>query len=49
MFCFVQRAGSTFALIAAFSAGSPKLSHPMGESTFSPFMRWNRTSASPIE
>jgi hypothetical protein len=39
MFPFVETAGATFALIAAFSAGSPKLSQPIGESTFSPRIR----------
>ena len=33
-------------LIAAFSAGSPNASNPIGRNTFSPCIRWNRAIAS---
>jgi len=33
-------------LIAAFSAGSPNESKPIGKKTFSPCIRWNRAMAS---
>ena len=33
-------------LIAAFSAGSPNASKPIGRNTFSPCIRWNRAIAS---
>ncbi len=38
MFAYVQSAGCEFFLIAAFSAGSPKASQPMGCRTLYP--RW---------
>ena len=40
MFWYVQRAGGTRFCIAAFSAGSPNASHPMGWRTLRPRMRW---------
>ncbi len=46
MFAFVQSRGLTLFLIAAFSAGSPNASNPIGRNTFSPCIRWNRASAS---
>jgi len=41
------QAGTLFAM-AAFSAGKPKASQPMGCRTFLPFMRMNRDSTSPM-
>jgi hypothetical protein len=35
----VHFAGATLFAIAAFSAGSPNASQPIGMSTFQPFMR----------
>ena len=46
MFSRVQRAGGVPFFSAAFSAGSPKASQPMGMSTFQPFMRRLRVSMS---
>ena len=46
MFCIVQVAGWTPLLIAAFSAGSPKASKPIGKNTLSPCIRRKRASAS---
>jgi hypothetical protein len=48
MFCRVQRAGGTPFFIAAFSAGRPKASQPIGMSTFMPVMRRCRVSMSLI-
>jgi hypothetical protein len=39
MFCIVQSRGLTRFLIAAFSAGSPNASKPIGRNTFLPCMR----------
>jgi hypothetical protein len=44
----VHLAGGTPLAMAAFSAGRPKASHPMGCSTFFPFMRMKRDSTSPM-
>ena len=44
----VHFAGGTPFAMAAFSAGKPKASQPMGCSTFLPFMRMNRDSTSPM-
>ena len=46
MLRIVHWAGWTPLLMAAFSAGSPKASKPMGKKTLSPFMRWKRAIAS---
>ena len=46
MFCIVQSRGLIFCLIAAFSAGRPKASKPIGRNTFMPCMRWKRAMAS---
>ena len=46
MFFKVHSRGLILFLIAAFSAGRPKASKPIGRKTFSPFMRWKRASAS---
>jgi hypothetical protein len=46
MFRIVQTRGLMLFLIAAFSAGNPKASNPIGRNTFSPCIRWNRASAS---
>ena len=40
MFSRVHIAGATPASIAAFSAGRPKASQPIGCSTFFPSIRW---------
>ena len=40
--------GGTLFAMAAFSAGSPKASQPMGCRTFLPFIRMNRDSTSPM-
>ena len=44
----VHFAGGTPFAIAAFSAGRPKASHPMGCRTFLPFMRMKRLKTSPM-
>ena len=46
MFSHVHFAGGTPFAIAAFSAGSPNASQPIGIIAFQPFMRmkWYRTS-----
>jgi hypothetical protein len=49
MLSFVQRAGGMPRWMAAFSAGIPNESHPIGWRTASPRMRRNRATASPIE
>jgi hypothetical protein len=46
MFRIVHSRGLTRFLIAAFSAGNPNASKPMGMNTFSPRIRWNRPIAS---
>ena len=46
MFCIVQSRGLMLFLIAAFSAGRPNASKPIGKNTFSPCIRWKRASAS---
>jgi hypothetical protein len=46
MFDIVQSRGLMLFLIAAFSAGSPNASNPIGRNTFSPCIRWNRAIAS---
>ena len=46
MFFRVHSRGWILFLIAAFSAGSPKASKPIGRKTFSPCMRWKRARAS---
>jgi hypothetical protein len=46
MFDIVQSRGLTLFRIAAFSAGSPNASNPIGRKTFSPCMRRNRAIAS---
>ena len=48
MLSYVHLAGGTLFAIAAFSAGRPKASQPIGCSTFMPRMRWWRVSTSPI-
>jgi hypothetical protein len=48
MFSRVHFAGGTPLAIAAFSAGRPKASQPMGCSTLRPCMRMKRASTSPI-
>ena len=48
MFSRVQRAGGTPFFIAAFSAGRPNASQPIGISTFMPVMRKWRASMSLI-
>ncbi len=45
-FFSVHSRGLTLFLIAAFSAGSPNESKPIGKKTFSPCMRWKRAIAS---
>ncbi len=40
MFCQVHFAGGTLLAMAAFSAGRPKASQPIGCRTFLPCMRW---------
>jgi hypothetical protein len=40
MLSWVQAAGGTPFWIAAFSAGRPNASQPIGCSTLLPFMRW---------
>ena len=40
MLRYVHFAGGTRFSMAAFSAGSPKASHPIGWSTFLPSIRW---------
>src|SRR3989344_9405583 len=46
MFCSVQTRGFNLFLIAAFSAGRPKASKPIGYITFLPFMRRKRAKIS---
>ena len=46
MFSHVQIAGCTLLLIAAFSAGSPNASKPIGNRTLKPFIRMTRALAS---
>ena len=46
MFDIVHSRGLMLFLIAAFSAGSPKESKPIGKNTFSPCIRWKRAIAS---
>ena len=46
MLRIVHSRGWTLFLIAAFSAGSPKASKPIGRKTFSPCIRRNRAIAS---
>ena len=46
MFDIVQSRGLMLFLIAAFSAGRPNASKPIGRNTFSPCIRWNRAIAS---
>jgi hypothetical protein len=46
MFDIVQSRGLMLFLIAAFSAGKPNASKPIGRNTFSPCMRWKRAIAS---
>ena len=46
MFCRVHFSGGTPFFIAAFSAGRPKASQPIGMSTFMPVMRRCRASMS---
>ena len=40
MLRYVHLAGGTRFSMAAFSAGSPKASHPIGCNTFLPRIRW---------
>ena len=44
----VHFAGGTPFAMAAFSAGKPNASHPIGCSTLRPCMRMNRVNASPM-
>ncbi len=46
MFAIVQSRGLMSFLIAAFSAGRPNASKPIGRKTFSPCIRWKRAIAS---
>ena len=46
MFFLVQVAGWIWFWIAAFSAGSPNASHPMGVNTENPCMRFSRVTTS---
>jgi len=46
MFLKVQTFGWMLCWMAAFSAGNPKASKPMGKSTLYPFMRLKRARAS---
>ena len=46
MFDIVQVRGWILFLIAAFSAGNPNASKPIGRNTFSPRMWWKRARAS---
>ena len=46
MFCIVQARGCPPLLIAAFSAGSPNASKPIGKNTLSPCIRRKRAIAS---
>jgi hypothetical protein len=46
MLFIVHSRGWILFLMAAFSAGSPKASKPIGRKTFSPCMRWKRAMAS---
>ena len=48
MFLYVQAAAWVLSLMAAFSAGRPKASKPMGCSTSKPRMRAWRAIASPM-
>ena len=47
MFAYVHSFGWIPRLIAAFSAGSPNASHPIGWSTLCPRIAANRATASP--
>ncbi len=49
MFWLVQIAGCVPRWMAAFSAGRPKESQPIGWSTWRPRIHWKRATASPIE
>ncbi len=46
MLPIVQSRGLMSFLIAAFSAGNPNASKPIGRNTFSPCIRWKRAIAS---
>ncbi len=46
MFAYVHSLGWMPRLMAAFSAGSPKASQPIGFRTFSPRRRWYKPMAS---
>jgi len=46
MLDIVQSRGLILLRIAAFSAGSPNASKPIGRKTFSPCIRWKRAIAS---
>jgi hypothetical protein len=46
MFDIVQSRGLMLFLIAAFSAGRPNASKPIGRKTFWPCIRWKRAMAS---
>jgi hypothetical protein len=48
MLSYVHFAGGTPFAIAAFSAGKPKASQPMGCRTLCPLLRMNREITSPI-
>ena len=48
MFSYVQTAGCTPLSMAAFSAGRPKASHPIGCRTLYPRIRLYRVIASPM-
>ena len=48
MFEYVHCAGGTLFWIAAFSAGMPKASQPIGCITLYPSIVWKRESTSPI-
>ena len=48
MFAKVEVAGGIPFLMAAFSAGRPKASHPNGWSTLKPVIRFVRATTSPI-
>ena len=47
MLSYVHFAGWLLCLMAAFSAGRPKASQPIGCSTSKPFMREKRATTSP--
>ena len=48
MFSEVHVKGGMLFLMAAFSAGSPNESHPMGWNTLKPFIFRNRDTRSPM-